>query len=148
MHAHGTAEVIQQHLDDPLALALAQDAMTETRLTPWYRDTVAGDRQRAAQITATLQGRKVPRPTDPQDALLVAMLYDADLFRAFIETRSLLALPQEVMARPGMLDHIMAVAGAHEAATPPGPSREELLRLLAQPAVARPDAPDGRSARG
>ncbi len=32
--ALGTREVVQQHLDNPLALLLAQDSMTETRLTP------------------------------------------------------------------------------------------------------------------
>jgi hypothetical protein len=58
-------------------------------------------------------------------------MYDADLFRASNEFRSLLALPQEVMARPGVVDRIMEVADAHEAFMPPGPSREELLHVLA-----------------
>ena len=56
---------------------------------------------------------------------------DADLFRAAVEIRSLLALPQEVMTQPGVVDRIMEVAAAHEAVTPSGPSREELLRMLA-----------------
>lgn len=30
MHAVGTVEVGRQHLDDPVALALAQDSMTDT----------------------------------------------------------------------------------------------------------------------
>ena len=59
------------------------------------------------------------------------MMYDADLFRAATEIRSLLALPQEVMARPGLVDRMMEVASTHEAVTPPGPSREELLDMLA-----------------
>jgi hypothetical protein len=42
-----------------------------------------------------------------------------------------LTLPQEIMARAGIVDRIMEVAGTHEAVTPPGPSREELLRMLA-----------------
>jgi len=58
------------------------------------------------------------------------MMYDADLFRAFLEIRSVLALPQEIMARPGVVDRIMQVASTHEAVIPPGPSREELLRML------------------
>jgi 2-polyprenyl-6-methoxyphenol hydroxylase-like FAD-dependent oxidoreductase len=62
MHAQGTAEVVHQHLDDPLALARAHDAMSETRVTPWYRSTVAFDRQRTAQIQAAIHGRCVPRP--------------------------------------------------------------------------------------
>jgi hypothetical protein len=35
---------------------------------------------------------------------------DADLFRAFIEMMSLLALPSEVMARPGLVDRVLEVA--------------------------------------
>lgn len=131
LHARGTVEVVQHHLDDPLALALAQDAMTEARLTPWYRSTVAQDRHRTAQIRAAIQGQRVPPPTDPEDALQVAMLYDADLFRAGIEIAALLALPQEVLARTGMVEHIWEVASTHEAVAPPGPSRDALLRMLA-----------------
>ena len=109
--------------------------MTETRVTPWYRDTIQIDRTRIARFNALIEGRPEPQPTDPPaqiaKALLVAMMYDADLFRAATEFRSLLALPQEVMARPGVVDRIMEVAGTHEAVMPPGPSREELLHMLA-----------------
>ena len=60
MHALGTAEVVGQYLDDPLALALAQDSMTETRVTPWYRDTIEFDRTRIAQFNALIEGRHEP----------------------------------------------------------------------------------------
>jgi glycine/D-amino acid oxidase-like deaminating enzyme len=59
-----------------------------------------------------------------------AMMYDSDLFRAWLEIRSVQALPQEIMARPGVVDRIMQVASTHEAVIPLGPSREELLRML------------------
>jgi 2-polyprenyl-6-methoxyphenol hydroxylase-like FAD-dependent oxidoreductase len=131
IHAVGTADVVREHLDDPLALALAQDAMTEARATPWYRDTVDYDRRRTAQIAAAIQGRAAPPPTSPVDLLPVAMVHDADLFRAFVDIRALLALPQELLARPGLAEHIVEVAGAHEPRVQPGPSREELLRMLA-----------------
>jgi hypothetical protein len=131
MQALGTVEVVRQHLDNPLALALAQDAMTEARVTPWYRDTIQLDRARLARVKAFLEGRPEPESADPAAriarALLVAMRYDADLFRAATEFRSLLALPQEVLARPGLADRILEVAGTHEAVMPSGPSREELL---------------------
>ena len=134
MHAVGTVHVVGQHLDNPLVLALAHDSMTETRVTPWYRDTVELDRRRNALYNAFLEGRPEPQPADAQariaDALAVAMMYDADLFRAFLEIRSVLALPQEIMARPGVVDRIMQVASTHEALISPGPSREELLRML------------------
>jgi 2-polyprenyl-6-methoxyphenol hydroxylase-like FAD-dependent oxidoreductase len=135
MHAFGTTEVVRQHLDDPLALALAHDFMTETRLTPWYRNTVEIDRRWAGRFNALIEGRPDQQSADPRahiaDALAIAMRYDADVFRAAVEMRSLLALPQEVMARPGLVDRIKELAGAHEAVIPPGPSRAELLRMLA-----------------
>jgi flavin-dependent dehydrogenase len=67
MHAGGTVDVVGQHLDNPLALALAHDAMTETRVTPWYRTTVENDRERIARYRAVIDGRPGPRPTDPPD---------------------------------------------------------------------------------
>jgi 2-polyprenyl-6-methoxyphenol hydroxylase-like FAD-dependent oxidoreductase len=131
MHALGTLEVVQEHLDDPLALALAHDSMTEARVRPWYRNTVEFDRKRTAQIDATIRGRSTPRSEEPGGALAAAMMHDPELFRAYIEINSLLALPHEVLARPGMADRIREVAGANEAVAPPGPSRDELLRMLA-----------------
>ena len=44
IHALGTAEVVQQQLDNPFELALSHDCMTETRVTPWYRNTIEIDR--------------------------------------------------------------------------------------------------------
>ena len=135
MHAAGTVDVVGQHLDNPLGLALAHDSMTETRVTPWYRNTVEIDRKRIARYNAFIEGQPEPQPADPPariaDALAVAMMYDASLFRASLEIASVQALPQEVMARPGVVDRILEVASTHEVVTPPGPSREELLRMLA-----------------
>jgi 2-polyprenyl-6-methoxyphenol hydroxylase-like FAD-dependent oxidoreductase len=135
MHAAGTADVVGQHLDNPLGLALAHDSMTETRVTPWYRNTVEIDRKRIARYNAFIEGQPEPQPVDPPariaDAFAVAMMYDANLFRASLEIASVQALPREVMARPGVVDRILEVASTHEVVTPPSPSREELLRMLA-----------------
>jgi 2-polyprenyl-6-methoxyphenol hydroxylase-like FAD-dependent oxidoreductase len=130
MHAVGTAEAVRQHLDDPLALALAHDSMTEARVTPWYRNTIEIDRRWIAHWNALIEGRPDPQPADPRAHIAVAMMYDADVFRAALEMRSLLTLPQEVMARPGLVDRIKEVADANEAVIPTGPSREELFRML------------------
>src|SRR5258708_21085120 len=108
--------------------------MTETRVTPWYRDTVELDRRRNALYNAFLEGRPEPQPTDPRvhvtDALAVAMMYDADLFRAWLEILSVQALPQEIMARPGVVDRIMQVASTLAAVIPPGAAPVQLLRTL------------------
>ena len=134
MHATGTADVVDRHLGDPVALALAHDEMTQARITPWYQNTVALDRARLAQLEAAA-GRPVAWPAPGPGArvmrdLTVAMLYDADLFRAFIEIVAMLATPQQVLARPGLADRIAAVAAEHEDVVIPGPSRADVLASL------------------
>ena len=62
--------------------------------------------------------------------LTAAMLHDADLFRAFLEFNTMLALPQEVLGRPGLADRIAAVAAEHEAFVIPGPTRADVLATL------------------
>lgn len=134
MHAAGTADVVGEQLGDPLALALAHDEMTQARITPWYQNTVVLDRARLAQLDASA-GRPVTPPAMGPGAqimgdLTVAMLYDPDLFRTFLEIISMYALPQEVLARPGLADRVAAVAAEHEPFVMPGPSRADVLASL------------------
>jgi 2-polyprenyl-6-methoxyphenol hydroxylase-like FAD-dependent oxidoreductase len=131
MHAVGTAEAVNDYLEDPLILANAHDTMTESRVTPWYRSTVEFDRQRTSQITAAMHGQPALGCGGPAEALETAMLYDPALFRAGIEIVALLALPETVFARPGTVERIMALADIHEPPTPAGPTRDELLRIVA-----------------
>ena len=134
MHTAGTVDVVDQYLADPVALALAHDEMTQARITPWYQNTLAIDRARLAQLDAAA-GRPAARPARGAGAgvmrdLTVAMLYDPDMFRAFMEFVSMHALPQEVLARPGLADRIAAVAAGHEEAVIPGPTRADVLASL------------------
>jgi 2-polyprenyl-6-methoxyphenol hydroxylase-like FAD-dependent oxidoreductase len=131
MHAAGTAELIGDHLDDPLALATAHDQMTQARITPWYRDTVGFDRARKAQIDAAIDGRPAPAPAGAAAELQKAMLYDPDIFRAFLETISMVTPPAEVLARPGLSERILATTREREDFVVPGPDRAGLLQLLA-----------------
>ena len=43
----------------------------------------------------------------------------------------MLALPEEVLARPGLRDRIMTAAEGRDAVGVPGPTRDDLLRVLA-----------------
>jgi 2-polyprenyl-6-methoxyphenol hydroxylase-like FAD-dependent oxidoreductase len=132
MHAVGTAEVIGEHGHNPVELALGHDAMTGSRLVPWYTSTVKGDRLRTGEITAAINGMPPPPVQGPGAALAVAMTHDATLFRAGLEIVSLLALPEEVFARPGVVDRVMELADVHPPVQPPCPSRAELVSMLAQ----------------
>jgi 2-polyprenyl-6-methoxyphenol hydroxylase-like FAD-dependent oxidoreductase len=106
MHALATAEAVASHLTDPVALALEQDRLTKERVLPWYRATTQIDRQRAAQVAAAIEGRP-PAPAPPDPAALVmrdfmtSTALDDDAFRAYLEMIFLLALPQEILSRPG-----------------------------------------------
>ncbi len=135
MHAEGTAEVINDHLGDPVALAHAHDQMTQARVTPWYQNTVTFDRARKAEIDASIEGRPAPEPTGPavqfQQAFGLAMLYDPDVFRGMMEIISMYALPEQVFTRPGFAERIAAASEGHEVFTIPGPSRADLLKSLA-----------------
>jgi 2-polyprenyl-6-methoxyphenol hydroxylase-like FAD-dependent oxidoreductase len=135
MHAAGTAEVISNHLGDPVTLALQHDRMTQARVTPWYRNTVEFDRARKEQLDASVEGHRAPEPTDSAELFErefgTAMLYDADIFRGMMEIISMYALPGEVFTRPGFVDAALAAAEGYEEFSPPGPSRADLLKTLA-----------------
>ncbi len=119
---------------DPVTFSLEWDRVTETELAPFYWNQLAADHARLEAMAALRQGRtvdvSVPSILPPQYADAArAMLYDADVFRAVLETLGCLALPQDVFARPGIWDKVQATAG--EPISLPGPTRTELLALLA-----------------
>jgi hypothetical protein len=59
------------------------------------------------------------------------MPHDAEIFRAFVEIAGCLTLSSAIFARAGFSEHVLEVGGRHELAATPGPTREELLRLIA-----------------
>jgi len=81
-------------------------------------------------MEALRSGTTPPAPTAVAAALPTASARDPDIFRALVEARSCWATLGEVLARPGMAERILEVAGEHEPARPPGPDREQLLALL------------------
>jgi 2-polyprenyl-6-methoxyphenol hydroxylase-like FAD-dependent oxidoreductase len=135
MHAQRLRDVVREHLDDPHDFALAWDAITEAEVAPWYWNQVATDQARLEQMTAVREGRAdmvhTVGPMSPEfEAAGEAMTYDADVFRAVIETIGCLATPQEVFSRPGLWEKVEKARPAEPSPTP-GPTREELLALLA-----------------
>lgn len=129
VHAQLLRRTVRDHLGDPAAFARAWDEGTEQLVAPFYWNQITADRARLAEMTALREGR----PWSPADSVLSRLAsaapYDADVFRAFVETRLCLALPQEVIQRPGIKDTIEQLG--HKAPTPiPGPDRQRLLQLL------------------
>jgi 2-polyprenyl-6-methoxyphenol hydroxylase-like FAD-dependent oxidoreductase len=130
LHAQVLRRVVAAHLDDPAAFAQEWDACTEREVAPYVADQVAADRQRVAEMAALREGREPPAPDPVARRFLAAAMHDADVFRAFLETVHCLALPREVLARPGIARRVERL-GDEPPAPPPGPDRPTLLRLLA-----------------
>ena len=129
VHAQLLRDVARETLDDPAALAERWDAATETYVAPFYWNQIAADRMRLAEMRALRDGLEPPIAAGPMAQLGLAAGYDEEAFRAALETILCLALPQEVLARPGIAETIARYDPA-DAPPIPGPSRQELLRLL------------------
>jgi len=81
-------------------------------------------------MTAIRDRLKPPSPTSIMAQFAAAAAYDPDVFRGLLETILCMALPQQVLERPGIRDKIKRYGDAEPPPTP-GPDRAELLRLLA-----------------
>jgi 2-polyprenyl-6-methoxyphenol hydroxylase-like FAD-dependent oxidoreductase len=136
IHAQALRDLVRDHgLDDPLAFAIAWHDLTAERVEPFYRDTLTFDRHRLAEIDAQIAG--VPYETDDPSwaigrGLAAASGSDPGVLRGFVEITGLLARPDEVLARPGVLDKVLAAAEL-PAKPAPGPSRAELLQIVGAP---------------
>jgi 2-polyprenyl-6-methoxyphenol hydroxylase-like FAD-dependent oxidoreductase len=135
LHALAAAEAVDARIDDPAALAVEHDRLTRKRVLPWYQATTQVDRMRAAQVAASIEGRPpAPVPASPEAQVVqdvsAAMMVDADAFRAFLELTFMLALPEDLVSRPGFADHVRNIAAALPPAQFPGPTRQELLAML------------------
>ena len=134
-HVARLRDTVRNHLGSPLELALAWDDVTETEFTPWYTATIATDRARLAEITALQRGEIPPTPTDEQESirarLPLAAMRNATAYRALAEMIGCLALPNEVLTRGEVLEAIVETTEPGERLPLAGPSRVELLRLLA-----------------
>jgi 2-polyprenyl-6-methoxyphenol hydroxylase-like FAD-dependent oxidoreductase len=132
-HAIALRDVLRQRGDDPYQLAVRFHDVTEAKLTPWYRDQIDRDLQRAGEMQAAVEGQSPKDPAGPgrqmQTAFLAAASADADVARGWLEVFACLALPQEVMSRSGIADKVHSFVGS-PAPQVPAPSRTELLKLV------------------
>jgi 2-polyprenyl-6-methoxyphenol hydroxylase-like FAD-dependent oxidoreductase len=129
IHAQLLRNVARAYLDDPAALARVWDEHTEQFVAPYYCNQIAADRARIAEMDALRNGLEPPTTESTMSRFRTAAGYDADVFRGLVETVLCLALPQEVIQRPGIKDKIDEL-GHSAPMRNPGPDREQLLRLL------------------
>jgi flavin-dependent dehydrogenase len=132
LHAALLRDVLRA-TDDPAMIAAEFARLTEQRLEPLYRATVGYDRHRLAEIDANIAGQPYVSD-DPRwvlaNGLHAASLHDPDLTRALQSLGGLLAAPDEVFAKPGVLDRAQSAAAAGERYCLPGPDRAKLLAAI------------------
>ena len=133
VHAVALRDLIRDHgLDDAGSFALAWHDVTQQAVEPLYRDTLAFDRHRLAEIDAQIAG--LPYETDDPawaitKGLEAGSMHDPEILRGYVDVASLLYRGEEVVARPGLLDRLIELDAAPSEPNP-GPSRAELLDIV------------------
>ena len=132
IHAQALRNVVRSVLGDAGSLARAWDEVTETQVASFYWHQIRADRFRIAEMDALRDGREPPPADDTAERISSAAMRDPDVFRAVLEARMCLGLPEEVFSRPGLTDKVDRVSSIESGhATLPGPDRARLLELLA-----------------
>lgn len=129
LHCVRLRELVRAGIHHPVALAAAWDA--DTRPSTFGPGTKPADRQRFREMEAAIHGVSADPAPAIMDAFGRAVAHDADVFRSLLEIRQVLALPSEVFGRAGFVDRVLEVAAGRQAMPPPGPTRRELLDLIA-----------------
>jgi flavin-dependent dehydrogenase len=120
-------------LHDPWEFACAFHNATAETVEPWYRDTLAADRHRLAEIDALIGGGEY-HPDDPGweigQAFANAAFKDPDCLRGFVSVAMVLSRAGDVAARPGLLDKVIDFGAGWREEPIPAPSRAELLSIV------------------
>ncbi len=132
MHAVALRDLLRAVPDDPIEVARRWNTLTAETVQPWYRDTLAFDEGRLAQIDAEIHGREFE--PGPEYAITLqlqaAASHDRDLLRGALDIAGVIATTQEVMARPGVPELVAEFGGGWREQRLPGLTREELLAVV------------------
>jgi 2-polyprenyl-6-methoxyphenol hydroxylase-like FAD-dependent oxidoreductase len=129
LHAQVLRDVARKSIDDPAAFATDFDTETERQVTPFYRNQIAADRVRIAEMNALEEDRPLPAADPILARFMAAASEDADVFRAVIEIAMCVSLPQDVVARPEIAAKLAAFEG-RELPADRGMERSQLMALL------------------
>ena len=133
IHAVGLRDLLHDMPPDPVALQQQWHDVTIATAEPWYRSTLAFDEGRLDEIEALLEGRPFePTPEfEIGQALRTAAGKDPEMLRAVLDLAGVLALPEQVLGRPGVFERVVELGSGWRDEQPPGPGRDELVALAA-----------------
>ena len=131
IHAVALRDQLRSGIDDPYKLALAWHDTTAATVDPYYESTLFHDRHRLAELSAGADGH----PYDGDDAwelwrrFVHASNADPDLFRAYLSVAGVLAVSDDVLARPEIAERCPALGADWREAPVFGPSREQITAI-------------------
>jgi 2-polyprenyl-6-methoxyphenol hydroxylase-like FAD-dependent oxidoreductase len=128
LHAQVLRDEARRNINDPGTFARDFDVETERQVGPFYRNQIAADRVRIAEMNALDEGLPMPASNPITAKLLAAASRDPDVFRGMLEIAMCVALPEEVLARPLVVAKIAELSGQH---LPPNPAIIDRHRLAA-----------------
>jgi flavin-dependent dehydrogenase len=134
LHALVLRDTIREvGLGSPSAFAVRFHQRTAEQVEPWYRVTLAGSRDRLAEVDAGICGTTYQPDNDGFErvkAVLAAAPLDPDCLRAALDIRSVLKLPEEIFrSDPALADKAAKLATEAEDVAALGPSREQLVAM-------------------
>jgi 2-polyprenyl-6-methoxyphenol hydroxylase-like FAD-dependent oxidoreductase len=128
LQAQVLRNVARQHVNNPGFFSREYYAETERQVTPFFRNQIAADRARVAELNAFEEGLPPPPPHPVMAKLLFAASQDADVLRGLIELGMCVALPQEVISRPRVAAKLAELDGYP---LPPDPDIIDRHRMAA-----------------
>ena len=132
IHAAALRGLLRDAPTDSVELARAWYDATMATVEAWYRGTLSFDQGRLAQIQAQIEGSVFePEPEyEITCALQTASGKDPEMLRTFIDIAGVIATPDEVFARPGVIERVIELGSGWRDEPLPGLSREELLAVV------------------
>ena len=131
MHARILRDLVRTHSHEPAKLARELGRRTEQELGPWYDETRQIDQGRITEMRTISRGGELPH--DPQSQVVVALAtaagVDPTAARAWSEIIGCLTPAPAVLARNGLVDHVLGVAGTVPVPNL-GPDRVQLVDLI------------------
>jgi 2-polyprenyl-6-methoxyphenol hydroxylase-like FAD-dependent oxidoreductase len=134
---HGTTlrdQLRTTSLDDPIAFATEFATTTDEVTRPWFEWSRRQDRRRNREVIAGIEGERF-EPGDERDeleqCLAAAVSKDPQLLRSFIRSAMVIAPLDTLFDDDASVATIRELGAGWREEQPPGPTRDELLALVA-----------------
>jgi flavin-dependent dehydrogenase len=134
LHALVLRDTIREvGLNSPSLFVARFHQRTAEEVEPWFRTTVAGSRDRMAEVNAGISGTTYRPANDGYKhvkAVLTAAPLDPDILRASLDIRFVLKLPEEIFrSNPNLADKATRLATEAKDVAALGPSRDQLVAM-------------------